>query len=180
VGIAPPGSALYRRLFLTRDEHDAQDLLQETYLRAYRFWHRFTPGTNCRAWLLTILHNAYRNAYRDRFRDQLAVEFDETALGFDAATLPDVQWSDPETVVFSQLLDGEIHEALQRLPIQFFEVVMMIDIHELTYEEAAAVIGSPVGTVRSRLSRGRRLLQAALADYARGRGIQRGGAYAVR
>jgi len=165
-------------LYLTRNREEAEDLLQETYLRAYRFWHQFAPGTNCKAWLMTILHNTFKNRYRDRYREQQTVEFDEEAYDWNAAVggAP----SDPETLVFSQMLDGEVESALKRLPLDFLEVMVLVDIQELTYEEAAAALGCPLGTIRSRLSRGRRLLQAALQSYAKERGYGRRGTYALR
>jgi RNA polymerase sigma-70 factor, ECF subfamily len=167
-------------VYLTRNEDEAEDLLQETFLRAYRFWHQFTPGTNCRAWLITILHNTFKNRYRERYREQQAIEFDEAAVEVDDATRADMQRADPESIVLSQLLDAEVQEALQRLPLPFLEVVLMVDIQEMSYEEAAAATGSPIGTVRSRLSRARRMLHTALARYAQERGVRRGGTYALR
>ena len=148
-------------LYLTHNHAEAEDLLQDTYLRAYRFWHQFTPGTNCKAWLLTILHNRFKDRYRDRYQDHQAVEFD------DDTAAPDGGPSDPETLVLSHALADEVESALKRLPLQFLEVVVLVDVQELSYEEAAATFGCPVGTIRSRLSRGRRLLQLALQEYAK-------------
>lgn len=167
-------------LYLTRNKEEAEDLLQETFLRAYRFWHQFTPGTNCRAWLMTILHNTFKNRYRERYREQQTVEFDETLLEPADEARAGIYRASPETIVLSQLLDTEVQEALQRLPLGFLEVIVLVDIQELTYEEAASAIGCPIGTIRSRLSRARRLLQGALAQYARDRGFGRGGSYALR
>ena len=164
--------------YLTRNREEAEDLLQETYLRAYRFWHQFTPGTNCKAWLMTILHNTFKNRYRDRYRDQQAVEFDEAL--YDGSAAAGAAPSDPETLVLSQMLDGEVEQALKTLPLEFLEVVVLVDIQELSYEEAAAAFGCPIGTIRSRLSRGRRMLQAALQAYAKERGYGRRGGYALR
>jgi RNA polymerase sigma-70 factor (ECF subfamily) len=131
-------------LYLSRDPDEASELVQETFLRAFRSWHQFTPGTNCKAWLLTILQNAFRNRYRSQQRQPRTVE-----------------------------LDGEVEAALRSLPDDFLQVVLLVDVEELTYDEAAAAIGCPVGTVRSRLSRARRLLHQALQGYARERGILR-------
>lgn len=165
-------------LYLTRNREEAEDLLQETYLRAYRFWHQFTPGTNCKAWLMTILHNSFKNRHRDRYRDRQTVEFNEDA--YDDNPAAEVAPSDPETLVLSHMLDEEVERALKALPIEFLEVIVLVDIQELSYEEAAAAIGCPIGTIRSRLSRGRRLLQAALQEYAKERGYGRRGTYALR
>ena len=148
-------------LYLTRNKDEADELLQETFLRAFRFWHQFTPGTNCRAWLMTILHNTFKNRYRERYREQQTVEFDETideAGGLAGAEAP----TNPEQIVLAQFLDTEVEEALKSLPVEFLEVIVLVDVQELTYEEAAAAIGSPIGTIRSRLSRGRHLLQGTL------------------
>jgi RNA polymerase sigma-70 factor (ECF subfamily) len=158
-------------LYLTRDRDEADDLLQETFLRAYRFWSRFEPGTNCRAWLLTILHNVFRNRYRERQREQRTVEIDEQ---LDAQRLvAGSETGDPAHLVLENLLDGEIQTALQSLPPDYLEAVLLVDLQELTYEEAARAMDCPVGTVRSRLSRGRSRLHAALLGYARDRGIVR-------
>jgi len=166
-------------LYLTRNKEEAEDLLQETFLRAYRFWHQFTPGTNCKAWLMTILHNNFKNRFRDRYREQQTVEFDETVHD-PPATDADAARRSPEELVMSQLLDGDVQQALRDLPLDFREVVLLVDVQELTYEEAAAALACPIGTVRSRLSRGRRQLQAALEDYAKAKGFGRGGTYALR
>jgi len=166
-------------LYLTRNKDEAQDLLQETFLRAYRFWDQFTSGTNCRAWLMTILHNTFKNRYRERYREQQRADFDDAigeADGVDSEVLP----RNPEDIVLAQFLDTEVEEALKGLPLEFLEVIILVDIQELTYEEAAAAIGCPIGTIRSRLSRGRRLLQAVLRQYAKERGYGRGGTYALR
>ena len=162
-------------LHLSRDPDQAADLLQETYLRAYRGWHQFTPGTNCKAWLLTILYNAFRNRYRADRAAPPFVELDEVTHVHE--TDPTVNWTadDPADLISLQVLDGEIQTALGELPDEYQTAVVLVDIHELTYEEAAAVVGSPVGTIRSRLSRGRQLLQRALRVYAKERGLLRRG-----
>ena len=166
-------------LYLTRNQDEAQELLQETFLRAYRFWHQFTSGTNCRAWLMTILHNTFRNRHRERYREQQTVEFDDTINETDSSVNAEAPPTNPEDIVLAQFLDTEVEEALKSLPVEFLEVIVLVDIQELTYEEAAAAIACPVGTIRSRLSRGRRLLQAALRQYAKERGYGRRGTYAL-
>ena len=159
--------------YLTRDRADADDLLQETYLRAYRFWRQFTPGTNCKAWMLTIMHNLFRNRYRERQRAQRVIEFDETLFDPDPADEWVTAEATPEERVLANVLDGEVEAALAGLPAEFLEAVLLVDLQELTYEEAAEVVGCPVGTIRSRLSRGRRLLQKRLYAYAKERGLLR-------
>ena len=159
-------------LYLSRDRAEAEDLLQETYLRAYRFWHQFTPGTNCKAWLLTILHNTFRNRYRDRYRQQRTVDVADLEGTSAEADLADPS-DNPEQRVFAQLLDGEVDDALRRLPAEYLEVILLVDLQELSYEEAATVLNCPIGTIRSRLSRGRRQLQQMLHGYAVERGYLR-------
>ncbi len=154
--------------------------MQETFLRAYRFWHQFTPDTNCRAWLMTILHNTFKNRYRERYREQQTVDFDDAIQEAGGSGRSDGLPANPEEIVLAQLLDSEVEDALRSLPVEFLEVVVLVEIHELTYEEAAKAIGCPIGTIRSRFSRGRRMLQMALRRYAKERGYGRGGGYALR
>ena len=162
-------------LYLARNREEADDLVQETYLRAYRFWDSFTPGTNCKAWLLTILHNVFRNRYRDRQREQRKIRYEDNLLEDQGmAGGVDLPSNDPETMVLSQLLDDEIAGALRELPGDFLSAVVLVDLQELSYEEAAEAMECPVGTVRSRLSRGRRLLYEKLKEYARERGLLSG------
>jgi len=164
-------------LYLTRSEDEAAELLQETYLRAYRFWHQFTLGTNCKAWLLTILHNVFRTRFRERQHAHQQVEFDETV--HHPESVGDTG-SNPEELVLARLLEGEVEEALRTLPIEFREVCILIDLQDLTYQEAAAALNCPIGTIRSRLSRARRQLQHALREYAKAHGIRRRDSYALR
>ncbi len=157
-------------LYLTRDRSEAEDLVQETYLRAFRFWQRFEPGTNCRAWLLTIAHNLFRNRYRERQKGGQQVELEEELL--DAAALSaDGGEKNPERLVLDRVLDQEVEDALKALPADYLESVLLVDLQELSYEEAAEAMECPIGTVRSRLSRGRRMLHTALLEYARRRGL---------
>ncbi len=159
-------------LYLTRDRTEAEDLLQETYLRAYRFFHRFREGTNLKAWLLTILYNVLRNRHRHRVAEQRRIDFAAVAEAYEriAASMDGGR----EDVFLRQPVDGEIERALESLPHEFRAVVLLVDVHELSYAEAATALGCPIGTVRSRLSRARRLLQVALHEYARQRGIVSG------
>lgn len=157
------GSALY----LARDPHRAADLVQETYLRAFRFFHQFTPGTNCLAWLLTILHNTFRNRYRSEGRTRGHLDVDDPVVAnqvvADAA-------DEPERRLLAGLLDREVADALATLPEEFRSAVVLVDLQDLTYEDAARVLECPIGTIRSRLSRGRKLLAHELSGYARERG----------
>ena len=162
---------LYRTAtWLCRDPDWAADLVQDTVVRAYRFWHQFEAGTNCKSWLLTILFNTFRNQYRGRKRNPDPVEFDDSLYRRDTGRT-DEDVMDPANVVAATGLDDELKAALQALSPDFLEVVVLIDLQEMTYEETAAIIGRPVGTVRSRLARARGQLQANLAEYGRSRGL---------
>ena len=161
---------------LARDRSDAEDLVQETMLRALRFFDHFTPGTNCRAWLLTILYNVFHNRYRQSSNAQWVAIREENFenqvenMSLSSQAPP----NDPQTAVSDRLLDGEVKAALNGLPHDFRTVLLMVDIQELRYEEAAAVLDIPLGTVRSRVSRARAMLRRALTGFARERGLIRG------
>lgn len=160
------GAALY----LTRDRDRASDLAQETFLRAFRFFHQFQAGTNCRAWLLTILHNTFRNTYRSESRTRGHTDIDDPATAAEASEKAGRD-ADPGALVIERLLDDEVAEALTSLPEEFRSAIVLVDLQDLSYEESATALGVPIGTVRSRLSRGRRLLQSSLREYALRRGI---------
>ena len=144
---------------LARGEEEAKDLVQEAYLRAYRTFAGFTPGTNCRAWLLTILYSVFINRYRKARRQPEFVPVDESQLVGDSGLTPTL-----DTSVFEK---GAVDEALAELPEVFRAAVLLVDVEELSYEEAAAALDCPVGTLRSRLFRARRLLFGSLQDHAR-------------
>lgn len=169
-GLALPFmSAVYataRRL--TRGGDDAADLVQETYLRAYRTFQNFTAGTNCRAWLLTIMYSVFTNHYHKTRRDAATVSIDDLEGRFqEYLEAPDDAGAAATTAeVRGVRLNPEVEDALTRLPEEFRAAVLFVDVEGLSYDEAAAALGCPVGTVRSRLYRGRRLLFAALQHYA--------------
>lgn len=156
---------------LTAEDSAAEDLTQETYLHALRGWLQYTPGTNCRAWLLTICRNLRaRAAVRDR-REEPAdlAELESLASAALHASLGDegdIRFFDAPD------LGDALRAALSRLPEQYREAVALVDVHDQSYETASAVLGVPVGTVKSRLYRGRRQLQEALVTYARDAGIK--------
>ena len=162
-------------LYLTRNKDEAEDLFQETYLRAFRFFHQFTPGTNCRAWLLTIMHNAFKNRYLHAQRTARTVEFTDAEREYERKLLADGEASrdDPAVLLLTQMVDKEVIDALRSLPEEYRSTLLLVDIEELSYEEAAAVLACPIGTVRSRLSRARRLLQVALSSYAQDHGYDK-------
>jgi RNA polymerase sigma-70 factor, ECF subfamily len=147
--------ALYRAaLRLTRDAPEAEDLVQDTFLKAFRSWRRFEPDTNLRAWLFTILMNTFRNRRRDAARD--VVEVDSELV--ERAEVRPEQAATPEQLLIRKTLDRDLQEALDGLPAVFREAVWLRDVEEFTYAEIAAMLGVPPGTVMSRISRGRRLL----------------------
>jgi RNA polymerase sigma-70 factor (ECF subfamily) len=168
----PHLDTLYRvALRLAGNAADAEDLVQETMLRAYRSWDRFTLGTNAKGWLLTILRHLFINEYRRKRRHPESVDLD-TIEPF--AVFEDVQERDPQGAFFDRIVDDEVLRAVDQLPEAFREAVMLSDVEGLSYEEVAKVLGVPVGTVKSRLYRGRRLLQAKLYDYAVSMGYIKG------
>lgn len=151
-------------LRLTRNADTAQDLVQDTFLKAIRARESFTKGSNLRAWLYTILHNTWRNRQRDRARNR--VDFDseavELAAGGDGfGTAAPVESA--EMLLLRQTLDADLQAALDAMPEAFREVVWLRDVDELSYQEIAQVIDAPIGTVMSRLSRGRKQLHDRLS-----------------
>lgn len=161
----PFTSSLYntaRRL--TYRPEDASDLVQETYLRAYRTFHNFVPGTNCKAWLFTILYSVFVNKYRKERREPEVVsieELEENSHHF----LTTAEW-DPHRASNLRGVGTEVDQALSQLPEGCRLAALLVDVEEMTYEEAAAILNCPVGTVRSRLFRARRLLFMELRQYA--------------
>ncbi len=159
--------------YFTKDQAEAEDLVQETYLRAFRFFNKFEPGTNCKAWLLSILRNLFINRYQQKKREPEMVDWEKIDEVYESMVAQHVtaEKSSPEQLFFSQVMDQEVEQALKALPEEFRTAIILVDIQELSYEDAAKVMDCPVGTVRSRLSRGRRMLQVALRNYALKRGI---------
>jgi RNA polymerase sigma-70 factor (ECF subfamily) len=152
-------------LSLTRDESDADDVVQDTFLRAYRSWHTYMPGSDCRRWLFTICRNVFLRS-RERARPTVeldATDVDATAAGAVYSTAVHEGFED----IFSRLdLAPAISDALDRVPEPFRSALIIVDVEDQSYESAAEVLGVPIGTVRSRLFRGRRLMQEQLLTYA--------------
>ncbi len=148
---------------LARSPADAEDLVQETYLKAFRSAHRFEPGTNLRAWLYTILHNTARNQVRDRARDAVSADPDTIERAADLVAAGGVSGlsapaATPEALLLRDALAPEIQEAIDALPEAFRQAVWLRDVEEFSYAEIAKMLSVPIGTVMSRISRGRRLL----------------------
>ena len=165
--VMPHLQALYGvALRMTKSESDAEDLVQDAILRAYRFWDGFEAGSNCRAWLMRILTNVFRNRYRERVREQEILGEAETCqanLGQFQGAAP----RDAESALFGRMLSRDVERALATLPAEFRLPVILADLEDLSYKEIADIMECPAGTVMSRLYRGRRMLQKQLADYAR-------------
>jgi len=158
-------------LRMTRNRTRAEDLLQETFLRAWRSFHTFKPGTNVRAWLYRILMNAYIDGYRKSEREPEVVDqedVDEFYLYSKVHESEDFRRAgNPEEALLSRLMDADVKGALDSLPEAFRNVVVLADIEGFSYKEIAEILSIPIGTVMSRLHRGRRQLQVKLWDYAR-------------
>ena len=159
-------------LRLTRNPSDAEDLLQETVLRAYRGFHQFQEGTNLKAWLYRILMNTFINSYRKRQREPQTVSDEEIADWYLYSKLAE-SGAEPsaEATVLESLPDEEVQEALQSLPEQFRVAVLLADVEGFSYKEIADITGVPIGTVMSRLHRGRKALEKRLWEVVRQRGL---------
>lgn len=168
----PHLDALYRvALRLAGDASDAEDLVQETMLKAFRAWHQYRPGTNVKAWLFTILRHTFINQYRRRKQRDETVDVHEAER---FTVFRDVQDADPEGSFFARIVDDEILRAIDALAEEFRETLVLSDVEGLTYAEIAEVTGVPVGTVKSRLFRARQQLQRRLHRYAVEMGYVRG------
>jgi RNA polymerase sigma-70 factor (ECF subfamily) len=142
---------------LTRNRADAEDLVQDTFVKAFRFSGQFKRGTNLRAWLYTILHNTWRNQRRDASRDAVEVDSEQVEQAATVATGSEA-FETPERILMRSTLDADLQAALDDLPDAFRQAVWLRDVEEFTYAEIAEMLSVPIGTVMSRISRGRRLL----------------------
>ncbi len=155
LALLEPLYATARRL--TRNRSDADDLVQDTYVKAFRFEDRFARGTNLKAWLYTILHNTWSNRRRSAARDTVDVDSDRVERE-SLRTGPLSVEETPERILLRETLDADLQAALEALPDAFREAVWLRDVEEFSYAEIAEILGVPIGTVMSRISRGRRLL----------------------
>jgi RNA polymerase sigma-70 factor (ECF subfamily) len=151
---------------LAYDDDDANDLVQETYMKAYRFIDKYIQGTNSKAWLFKICKNAYINHYRKRSKRPTRVDFEDIVSYHDSddATLPG--YMDLREEIFDKMMGDEVTIAINSLPIDFRTVVLLCDVEGFTYEEIGKIIDVPIGTVRSRLFRARNMLKEKLKSYA--------------
>lgn len=165
----PHIDALYRTaVSMTKNSGDAEDLVQDTYVRAYQFFNQFQGGTNARAWLFRIMTNLYINSYRKRTREPERVSYDELEDFYLYNRLSDAQSTSglsPEEMIIQQVQSEAIREAIEKLPEEYRETVILADINEFSYQEISEMLQIPIGTVRSRLSRGRRLVQKAVWSF---------------
>ncbi len=167
--------ALYRTgLRMTRSEAEAEDLVQETYIKAFRHRDQFTPGTNLKAWLFRILTNTFINQYRRKAARPETTELDDVDESILYRHMRDVSPGstspDPEAELIDNTLSSEVKEALEALP-EKFRTTVLLDVEGFSYKEIAQMLEIPIGTVMSRLHRGRKFLQKRLYDVARDRGI---------
>ena len=155
-------------LRLTRNERDAEDLVQDTYLKAFKSFHQFKVGTNCRAWMFRILTNTFINGYRRRIKERDILDRKETGQLKNSLICKDSldKFSNPERRMVKQALSDDVQLALDALPEDFRMAVILADIRDFSYKEVADMMDTPIGTVMSRLFRGRRLLRSALQSYA--------------
>jgi RNA polymerase sigma-70 factor (ECF subfamily) len=184
--------ALYRTaLRMTRSPADAEDLVQETYLKAFRFHDHFEPGTNIRAWLFKILTNSFINRYRKTTKEPAMLSFEEPAVhdeaearwfvervgegeGVNPVTVPVAEILTQTSEVLKEFVGDEVKAAVESLPVEFRMVVLLSDLEGFSYQEISEILGLNLGTVKSRLFRGRKILQDLLFRYAKEHGLVKG------
>ena len=165
--------SLYNTAYrMARNAEDAEDLVQETYLKAFKYYDKFREGTNFKAWLFKILKNTFINKYRKNQKVPQQTDFSDIEGVFEDQVSETYRNSilDPETQFFETRLDGEVHQALKSLPPDYRLAVLLADLEGFAYKEVAEILDVPVGTVMSRLYRGRRLLEKAMLDFAQSHG----------
>ena len=164
----PHMDALYRTaLRLAKNQSDAEDLVQEAFAKAYRFWDKFELGSNCRAWLFKIMTNIFINEYRSKSRSPLQANIDDIDDNYLYGQLASSEMTEnPEQTLFSKLFDDDVKKAIENLPDDFRLVAVLSFLEGFSYQEIAEIADLQLGTVKSRLHRGRKLLQKQLFDYA--------------
>ncbi len=172
--LLPHADALYNFAYhLTYNEEDANDLVQETFMKAFRFMSLYEKGTNAKAWLFKILKNAFINEYRKKAKQPTKVDYEDIIAYQDADEDKGGVAYDLREDIFDGMMGDEITIALNRLPIDFKTVILLCDIEGFSYEEIAKIIDIPIGTVRSRLHRARNMLKESLKEYAASMGYKK-------
>lgn len=164
--------ALYNMAYrLTRNPEDAEDLIQETFFKAYKYYDKFEEGTNLKAWLFRIMKNSFINGYRKRQNKPVESAFADIEDAFENQVLEEAsQIKNPEEELFDSVLDEDVQNAIDSLRDDYRLVILLVDLEGFSYKEAAEILEVPVGTVMSRLYRGRRILESTLLSYARSHG----------
>ncbi len=169
--ILPLGNRLYRYAYrLAHNERDAEDLVQDTLLRAYAKFEQYQSGTSPLAWLLVILRSIFINKYRKKKREGNVISFEDVSAGEDRISYLDLP-EKPDEVLFRNTLDAELRDALQQLPSHYLEVILLVDMEDFSYREAGEILNIPAGTIMSRLHRARKILQNQLQELAQKKGI---------
>lgn len=158
-------------LKMTNDLDDADDLLQDTLMKAFRFFDKFEKGTNIKAWLFQIMKNSFINSYRKTAKEPNKVDYEDVQNFYENVKEEDVKTQHYQNDAFNDVLDDQITNALSKLPDDFRTIVFLSDVEGYTYEEIADFIDCPIGTVRSRLHRARKMLYSLLYDYAKDKGL---------
>jgi RNA polymerase sigma-70 factor (ECF subfamily) len=170
--LMPFAQSLYNFAFrLSLDEDDASDLVQDTYLKAYRFFDSYVPGTNAKAWLFRILKNTFINEFRKKSKQPIKVDYQEVEQSYNSDDVDEPSTTDLRSETVRDLLGDEVARALNAVDVDFRTVIVLCDVEGFTYEEMAKILDIPIGTVRSRLHRARQLLKVQLYDYAKDRGF---------
>ena len=168
----PHRSALYNyALKISGNSADAQDLVQETYYKAFRHFDKFQTGTNSKAWMFMILKNSFINDYRKSKREPYKLDYEQIQNFYENVKSDRAQTNNLDKDFYNDLLDDELTKAIDQLPSKMREVFLLCDLDGNSYEETAELVGCPIGTVRSRLHRARHMLQETLLDYAKDRGF---------
>jgi len=168
----PHKSALYNyALKISGNADDAQDLVQETYYKAFRYFDKFQSGTNSKAWMFMILKNTFINDYRKSKREPYKLDYEQIQNFYENVKADRAIENNLDKDFYNDLFDDELTEAIDQLPTKMREVFLLCDLEGYSYEETAELVGCPIGTVRSRLHRARHMLQEILFDYAKDKGF---------